>query len=137
MALGIFEQLSWLTTRVKRLCCAVDNIKESGAGLYKVYTANITTYDGDGPQISNVVLENSLGDITISYFGIVDSWKAYSITSDALFTANTAIIFQSDFDTSSYTTITNISKIDSSTITLLVLTGFDITDKTLEIRVYN
>jgi hypothetical protein len=24
MALGIFEQLSWLTTRVKRLCCVTN-----------------------------------------------------------------------------------------------------------------
>lgn len=28
MALGIFDQLSWLTTRVKRLCCAVENINK-------------------------------------------------------------------------------------------------------------
>lgn len=49
MAMGIFEQLAWLTTRVKRLCCAVDQIKESGAGSYKVYTALISQ-TGEGSQ---------------------------------------------------------------------------------------
>lgn len=47
MAYGIFEQLAWLTTRVKRLCCAVDKIKESGAGSYKVYTALLTQTGGN------------------------------------------------------------------------------------------
>jgi hypothetical protein len=47
--MGIFEQLSSLTTKVKRLCCAVDKIKESGAGSYKVYTALISQ-SGEGSQ---------------------------------------------------------------------------------------
>jgi hypothetical protein len=50
MALGIFEQLAWLTTRVKRLCCAVDQIKQSGVGSYRVYTALVTQRGEDYPQ---------------------------------------------------------------------------------------
>ena len=49
MAMGIFQQLDWLTTRVKRLCCAVEQIQQSGAGSYKVYTALLTQSGGDGP----------------------------------------------------------------------------------------
>ena len=30
MAMGIFEQLAWLTTRVNRLCCAIVGIKIGG-----------------------------------------------------------------------------------------------------------
>jgi hypothetical protein len=30
MAMGIFEQLSWLTTRVKKLCCAINAIRVGG-----------------------------------------------------------------------------------------------------------
>jgi hypothetical protein len=47
MAMGIFEQLTWLTTRVKRLCCAVEQIQQSGAGSYRVYTALLTQSGGD------------------------------------------------------------------------------------------
>lgn len=57
--MGIFEQLAWLTTRVKRLCCAVDKINESGAGSYKVYTALISQGESN-----NEVNVNS-GDLTI------------------------------------------------------------------------
>ncbi len=46
MAMGIFQQLDWLTTRVKRLCCAVEQIQQSGAGSYKVYTALLTQSGG-------------------------------------------------------------------------------------------
>jgi len=42
MAWTIFGQLDWLTVRVKRLCCAVDQIKKSGAGSYKVFTALVS-----------------------------------------------------------------------------------------------
>jgi hypothetical protein len=31
MAYGLWDQINWLTTRVKRLCCAVDNIKKEAA----------------------------------------------------------------------------------------------------------
>ena len=50
MAQGIYEQLAWLTTRVKRLCCAVEQIQQSGAGSYRVYTALLTQSGGDDPQ---------------------------------------------------------------------------------------
>lgn len=29
MAMGLFEQLSWLTTKVKRICCALKQIEET------------------------------------------------------------------------------------------------------------
>ena len=50
MAIGLFEQLNWLTTRVKRLCCAVEQIQQSGAGSYRVYTALLTQSGGDNEQ---------------------------------------------------------------------------------------
>jgi hypothetical protein len=56
MSLGIFGQLDWLTTKVKRLCCAVEKIQQSGAGSYKVYTARVQMSDG-----SATVFENTLG----------------------------------------------------------------------------
>lgn len=50
MAQGIFEQLAWLTNKVKKLCCAIDLLKQSGAGSYRVYTALLTQNGGDDPQ---------------------------------------------------------------------------------------
>jgi hypothetical protein len=31
MAMGIFQQLSWLTNKFKRLCCAIDNLNKANA----------------------------------------------------------------------------------------------------------
>ena len=45
MAMGIFEQLGWLTTRVKRLCCAINGIKTGGL---KSSTVDISVFEG-GP----------------------------------------------------------------------------------------
>jgi hypothetical protein len=42
MAMGIFEQLAWLTTRVKRLCCAIK------VGTLQSRTVDITPLEG-GP----------------------------------------------------------------------------------------
>lgn len=69
MALGIFEQLTWLTTRVKRLCCAVDKLKESGAGSYKVYTALLTQ---SGDDTISAIINSSPLTIGVTY-EIVDN----------------------------------------------------------------
>lgn len=45
MAMGIFEQLGWLTTRVKRLCCAINAIKIGGLESRNI---DISVYEG-GP----------------------------------------------------------------------------------------
>ena len=58
MAWSIFGQLDWLTTRVKRLCCAVKELQE-GAGVFKVYRATLSTSNGGNPVVT--VLENTLG----------------------------------------------------------------------------
>jgi hypothetical protein len=42
MAMGIFEQLAWLTTRVKRLCCAIK------VGALQSRNIDITPFEG-GP----------------------------------------------------------------------------------------
>ena len=61
--MGIFEKLTWLTTRVKRLCCAVEQIQQSGGGSYKVYSAIVDITNVSAP----IVLENTLGvSITIT-----------------------------------------------------------------------
>jgi hypothetical protein len=43
MAMGIFEQLAWLTTKVKRLCCAIVGIKIGGLTSTNI---NITPLEG-------------------------------------------------------------------------------------------
>jgi len=50
MAMGIFEQLAWLTTRVKRLCCAVDANTEAIAANKEANPCylEITTIAGGG-----------------------------------------------------------------------------------------
>jgi hypothetical protein len=40
MAMGIFDQLAWLTTRVKRLCCAIK------VGAYQERTIDATPLEG-------------------------------------------------------------------------------------------
>ena len=62
MAYGIFEQLAWLTTRVKRLCCAVD---ANTAAIAANKEANpcyleITTKPGGGFPGSTLAYYNSL-----------------------------------------------------------------------------
>lgn len=59
MAQGIFEQLAWLTNKVKKLCCAIDLLKQSGAGSYRVYTALLT-------QSGDSVPSTTVGDETLS-----------------------------------------------------------------------
>ena len=72
MAIGIFEQLAWLTNKVKKLCCAIDLLKQSGAGSYKVYTALLTQSGGDNVQSmyglplvigTTYVINNNIGGI--------------------------------------------------------------------------
>lgn len=41
MAMGIFEQLSWLTTRVKRLCCAIK------VGAFQERSIDVTPLETD------------------------------------------------------------------------------------------
>ncbi len=66
MAMGIFQQLDWLTTRVKRLCCAVEQIQQSGDGSYRVYTA-LLNQSGINPPTAEV-LENTFGgEATFEY----------------------------------------------------------------------
>ena len=88
MAMGIFEQLSWLTTKVKRLCCAVDTIKESGAGSYKVYTGLLSQVGIADPTA--IVLENTLGqNITFTYKGVGEyASNTYDPSGTGDFTAN-------------------------------------------------
>lgn len=64
--MGIFEQLAWLTTRVKRLCCAVEQIQQSGAGSYKVYTALLTQNGGSS------VVDVSSGTLTVGVTYTID-----------------------------------------------------------------
>jgi hypothetical protein len=45
MAMGIFEQLAWLTTRVKRLCCAIK------VGTLQSRNVDMNVYEG-GPGYS-------------------------------------------------------------------------------------
>jgi hypothetical protein len=61
MALGIFGQLDWLTTRVKRLCCAVKELQEGGGTAYKVYRATMVSDQAGGGDPVVTVLENTLG----------------------------------------------------------------------------
>lgn len=69
MAWSIFGQLDWLTTRVKRLCCAVDKIKESGVGNYKVFTALLTALDDN----TNYNVNTGTLTIGVTYYIINDS----------------------------------------------------------------
>jgi len=69
MAWTIFGQLDWLTTRVKRLCCAVKELQEGGGTAYKVYRATMYQQNDNPPVVT--VLENTLdGDIFWEYLGV-------------------------------------------------------------------
>jgi hypothetical protein len=50
MAMGIFEQLAWLTKRVNRLCCAVENqgLKSRNVDLTPLQSSPEYTITGDG-----------------------------------------------------------------------------------------
>jgi hypothetical protein len=136
MALGLFEQLAWLTTRVKRLCCAVEQIQQSGAGSsYKVYTA----YYNVEENILDVY-ENTLGEIEFS----ATSPTILAITSNSLF----GDISGSGSPEKAYITITNSTGafvdfatdlVNSSTIQIVSSVNmFNESVKFfIEIRVYN
>ena len=131
MAIGLFEQLNWLTTRVKRLCCAVEEIQQSSAGSYKVYTAVCET---DG---SSITLNNSLGSITFSK-SIPGNFK---FTSASLFTVNKTFILVSLGDDNG-DRIVNYYQNSSSDIDIFTTDSSaspnDFTGKlSIEIRVYN
>jgi hypothetical protein len=71
MAQGIYEQLAWLTTRVKRLCCKVDTILNGGGELrpYKVYTALLTQSGGD--DFDSIAAGNTTIGITYQINGSI------------------------------------------------------------------
>ena len=52
MAMGIFEQLAWLTTKVKRICCAIVGIKTGGLKM--------TTIDMSTPPDPIIITEGGL-----------------------------------------------------------------------------
>ncbi len=69
MAMGIFEQLAWLTTKVNRLCCAIVGIKTGGLKM--------TTIDMNTPPDPIIITEgglynfiNGTGAITDLYINI-------------------------------------------------------------------
>lgn len=71
MAWSIFGQLDWLTTRVKRLCCAVKELQEGGGTAYKVYRATmVSNIPSGGPTVT--VLENTLGGDIVWTKNILD-----------------------------------------------------------------
>lgn len=66
MALGVYEQLAWLTNKVKKLCCAIDLLKESERN-YKIYTAKFLFTNGTNvPTVT--VFENTIGNIVWSWW---------------------------------------------------------------------
>jgi len=57
MAYGIFEQLAWLTTTVKRLCCAVKELQEGGGGGGGGYTiVNVTSTTHTATETSGKII---------------------------------------------------------------------------------
>jgi hypothetical protein len=132
MSLGIFGQLDWLTTRVKRLCCAVEDIQQSGAGSYKVYTA---VCEADG---SSITLNNSLGSVTFSK--TLAPAGNFKVTSSSLFTVNKTFILVSLGDDNG-DKVVNYYQNNSSDIDIITTAGGSTSDFTgklsIEIRVYN
>ena len=94
---------------------------------YKVYTALLTQSGTSAPVAT--VLENTLGIISFD----VDSEGIYLIKSISLFTENkTAVFF-----TNSLSYDSNINRVDESTINLDVSSSDNMSNSTIEIRVYN
>ena len=52
MAMGIFEQLSWLTTKVKRLCCAVKKLEQNSAGPVVDAEGNLIAADSSNDLVT-------------------------------------------------------------------------------------
>lgn len=71
---GIFETLAWLTKKYKQLCCAIDQLRLSGAGSYRVYTALLTQSGGS----DNFALTN--GNIVIGVTYLIDNNTAADFT---------------------------------------------------------
>ena len=71
MAMGIFEQLSWLTTTVKRLCCAVKELQENpaGGGGYTIVNVSSTTYNAAQTSGTIIILVDAAtagGNVTVN-----------------------------------------------------------------------
>lgn len=133
MAWTIFGQLDWLTTRVKRLCCAVDKIKESGAGSYKVYTALLKSDDLDNP----VVLKNSLGEELVWTNPVVGQFVA-TVTNNIFLTDKMIGFAYSGLDDETKYIPFIVTRINDTQITLIDPTanvGFHLSIR-IDIRVY-
>jgi hypothetical protein len=134
--MGIFEQLSWLTTRVKRLCCAVDKINESGAGSYKVYTAILNQVGKTDPTVTTL-LENTI-DVD-GYWDYHNNGSYYLISPNQKFTDKIIGFVYSGLDDDSTRYEGFIVKyIDSATIEIFNPTGVNNHAAIrVEIRIYN
>ena len=110
-----------------KITTATANFNGGGAAPYKVYTALLSQSGTDVPVAT--VLENTLGDISFD----VDSEGVYLIKSTSLFTVNkTAVFF-----TNSLAYNSNINRVDEDTIILDVSSSDNMSNSTVEIRVYN
>jgi hypothetical protein len=68
--MGIFEQLAWLTNKVKKLCCAVEQLQQGGGTQsYKVYTALLTQSGGD--DFDSIAAGNTTIGITYQINGSI------------------------------------------------------------------
>jgi hypothetical protein len=63
MALGLFEQIAAINTRIKRLCCKIENCCNNNNASFKVYTALLTQNGGD----SGVSIDTGLLTIGVTY----------------------------------------------------------------------
>ncbi len=62
MALGLFEQLAWLTDKVKKLCCAIEQIlpsQEGQSGKYLKTDGNTTSWESISNELPTQVLADA------------------------------------------------------------------------------
>jgi hypothetical protein len=82
MAMGIFEQLGWLTTRVKRLCCAIK------VGAFQERTLDAATLEISGYNITEGGIYQFYGG-TNTGFGVTVS--APTSVGQTMYIANASV----------------------------------------------
>lgn len=136
---GIYETLDALGAKIKRLCCSVEQIQQSGAGSYKVYTAFLSQTGTSTP--TTTILEDAFG---FGWTFVRDAAGSYEIqdSTNNPFTDNKTIGFVT-LSGGAVNLITNFSRasisdvqfstIDPATGNKVDLNGY----AQIEIRVYN
>lgn len=127
--------------KINEIIDRLNGIGNSGDGSYKIYSGLITQDGTPGNPPTIIILENTLGNLTLSYtFPGAPVDGNYSFFSNGLFTVGKTFLqigSPSDVSSSIYMNQANINEISIITLSSGIPSPGLVNNTSVEIRVYN